>query len=98
MSENQDAREQRLKEGIFLSPWLVSLAISVMVAITNNVYQQATTKTSIEALTSRVQRLESQIDSMNRRVAGQPSPPIAGGLGASRLWGRLLIDNVDAAP
>ena len=71
--------ETEKREGIFLSPWVVSLAISVMVAITNNVYQQATTKTSLDALTTRVQRLENQIDSMAkfRSPANYVSPPVA---------------------
>lgn len=57
---------QHRREGLVIAPWLVTLIISVVIQLLGAAYITGTVVTRIEAMTSRIERLEKQIDDQRR--------------------------------
>lgn len=80
--DSNDIPERR-REGIILQPWMVALLISTFMSIIGFAVIWGSILTRVDALTTRVERIERQIDADNTRTRGpvnHQSPPI----GASR--------------
>lgn len=94
--DRQSAKDARDEEratakgtGLTLQPWVITLLISIALNIGGFAYTWGTVISRLEAIQSRVDRIEKQIDTQERlrSPANYKSPPISGfGLGPALAW------------
>lgn len=65
-AEQLNAREKMQRGGITLQPWIVTLMLGFIVNLVGFAFTWGTVITRIDALDARIQRIERQLDSMEK--------------------------------